>query len=179
MLPPTTESEPDRSWHADLHIRCPKLSRRCRSKEQGCGWIRLFQSHPAPVPGGWWKPKRCATAGHKAPRLHCHFQAAPNEMKSSSLFLCHHLCHIIPQRSTPSSQKGFLLKYINLSSLSCHYSNWDLMYLPLLLSPSLPPAFYWYRVVLASVSICPFPHMSDRQSAVSKTYHLCSGVLDH
>lgn len=164
-----------------LCIGCPRLSWHCRSKEQGCSWIRFFQSHPVPVPGEWCKLKTRANAGHKALRLHCHFQAASNEMKSSSLFPCHHLCHIIPQRSTPSSQRGFLLKYINLSSLLCHHSNWDLMYLPLLLSPSLPLPlpFYWYCVVLAFVSICPFPHKSDEQSAVSKTYHLSSGVLDH
>lgn len=156
-VPAGAESEPGGSWGANLCIGHPELSRHHRSREQGCGWVQLFQIYPMPVSGGWWRPMRYAKAGHKALRLPCCFQAGSNEMKSASLLPCHHLCHITLRRSTPHSQKGFLLKYINLISLSCQYSNWDLMYLPLLLSPSLPLPFYWYRVGLASISTVPFP----------------------
>lgn len=137
---PGAESEPAGIWGANLCIGHPKLLWHHRSSEQGWVWVQLFQIYLVPVSRRWWKPKRHAKAGHEALRLHHHFQAGSNEMKSTSLLPCHHLCHIILQRSTPHSQKGFLLKYINLISLSCQYSNWDLMYLPLLLSPSLPPS---------------------------------------
>lgn len=179
VLPPAAESEPDWSQHANYASDAPSYHGIVEKKIKAAAESSSSKATQRPVPGGWWKPKRWAKADHKALRLHCHFRVASNEMKSSSLFLCHHLCHIIPQRSTPRSQKGFRLKYINLSSLSCHHSNWDLMYLPLHFSPPLPLPFYWYRVVLASVSICPFPYMSAGQNAVSKTYHLSSGVLDH
>lgn len=95
-------------------------------------------SEPPSAHSGWQRLKRNANSGHKTLRPNRHFHAASNEMKSSSFFPSHHLCHITLPRSTPSSQRGFFLKYINLSSLSCHYSSWDLMYLPLLLSASLP-----------------------------------------
>lgn len=140
-VPSGAESEPGGSWGANLCIGHPKLWWHHRNSEQGCGWVQLFQIYLVAVSGRWWKPKRCAKAGHEALRLHHHFQAGSNGMKSASLLPCHHLCHIILQRSTPRSWKGFLLKCINLISLSCQHSNWDLMYLPLLLSPSLPLPF--------------------------------------
>lgn len=132
-----------------------------------CNKIWLFQSCPASMPGN---------QRGEALRLHCHLQAVSNETKSSSLVPCHHPCHIKPQRSTSSSQRGFLLKYINLGFLSCHYSNWNLMYLPQLLSPPLPLPLNWYWVVLASPSMCPLLQVSPGQSAAGQTCHL-SGVF--
>lgn len=178
--PPGAESEPGGSWGANLCIWHPKLLWHHRSREQGCGWVQLFQIYLVAMFGRWWKPKRCANAGHEALRPHHRFQAGSKEIKSASLLPCHHLCHIILQRSTPHSQKGFLLKCINLISLSCQYSNWDLMYLPLLLSPFLPLPFYWHCVGLASISTVPFPaHVRWAECCQwdLSFNHWCSGSL--
>lgn len=85
-----------------------------------------------------------------------------------------------PAEINPSLTEGFLLKYINLISLSCQYSNWDLMYLPLLLSPSLPLPFYWHHVGLASISTVPFPaHVRWAECCQwdLSFNHWCSGSL--
>lgn len=79
--------------------------------------------------------------------------------------------------TNPSLTERFSLKCINLISLSCQCSNWFLMYLPLLLSPSLPLPFYWYWVGLASISTVPFPAHGRRAEWDPSFNPWCSGSL--
>lgn len=168
MFHPGTESEWDWSQGASLCWYTMVLW-----KQGGRLWVILALLKPSSAHSGWWRLKRSANSGHKTRRLNCHFHAVSKKWKALPFSSVTSSCR--DQPLTPS----FPLAYINLSSLLCHYISWDLMYLPLLLSLSLPLPFYWYHAVLASISICPSWHMSDGQSAVSKTYHLSSGVLDH